>query len=100
MCNIDNPINVWPIHTSFECKKLGHIHFLMQVLLPFNVVRFRCIHSDVALVHSVVLRKRNFAILGEWLPGVHYLELKCMVECSSVQIFCPLSGSGKLLGGC
>ena len=56
------------------------MHFLKQVLLPCNVcVRFRCIHNEfthVALVHSAVLRKRNCAILGEWLPGVRYLEAK------------------------
>ena len=42
-------------------------------------VRFRCYtqeFTDVALVHSAVLRKHNFAILGEWLPGVRYLEAK------------------------
>ena len=42
-------------------------------------MRFRCIHDEfthVALVHSAVLRKRNCAILGEWLPGVRYLESK------------------------
>ena len=44
---------------------------------------------DVQLeIHSAVLRKRNFAILGEWLPGVRYLE----VERRSAQRFCPLSG--------
>ena len=32
--------------------------------------------TGVAIVHSAVLRKRNFAILGEWLPGVCYLEAK------------------------
>ena len=30
----------------------------------------------VALVHRAVLRKRNCAILGEWLPCVRYLEAK------------------------
>ena len=42
-------------------------------------VRFRCIHNEfteVAFVYSAVQRKRNFAILGEWLPGVRYLEAK------------------------
>ena len=31
---------------------------------------------EVVLVHSAVRRKRNFAILGEWLPGLRYLEAK------------------------
>ena len=58
---------------SFECKKLGHIHFLK---LPCN----ECAHDEfthVALVHSAVLRKRNCAILGECVAsGVRYLEAK------------------------
>ena len=64
---------------SFECKKLVHVHFLKQVLLPCNaceVSLYTQEFTDVALVHSAVLRKRNFAILGEWLPGVRYLEAK------------------------
>ena len=87
---------------SFECKKLVHVHFLKQVLLPCNaceVSLYTQEFTDVALVHSAVLRKRNFAILGEWLLGV---RKKCMVERRSAQRFCPLSGIGKrpLLGGC
>ena len=85
MCNIGNPINniiVCPIHTfsmSFECKKLVHVHFLKQVLLPCNACEVSLYTHDVALVHSAVLRKRNFAaILGEWLPGVRYLEAKML----------------------
>ena len=57
-------------------------------------MRFRCIidnyglsylwlctqeFTDVALVHSAVLRKRNFAILGEWLPGVRFSEVANVV---------------------
>ena len=45
-------------------------------------MRFRCIHNEfshVALVHSAVLHNRNFAILGEWLSGVCYLEAKMYV---------------------
>ena len=61
---------------SFECKKLVHVHFLKQVLLPCNACEVSLYTHDVALVHSAVLRKRNFAILGEWLPGVRYLEAK------------------------
>ena len=42
----------------------------------FNACEVSLYTHDVALVHSAVLRKRNFAILGEWLPGVRYLEAK------------------------
>ena len=67
-----------PIHTSSVSyhSELGCIHFLKQVLLP---VRFRCTHNEfthIALVHSAVIRKRNCAILGDWLPGVCYLRGK------------------------
>ena len=77
---------------SFECKKLVHVHFLKQVhvhflkqvhvhflkqvLLPCNTCEVLLYTHDVALVHSAILHKRNFAILGEWLPGVRYLEAK------------------------
>ena len=50
--------------------------FSKQVLLPCNACEVLLYTHDVALVHSAVLRKRNFAILGEWLPGVRYLEAK------------------------
>ena len=50
--------------------------FSKQVLLPCNACEVPLHTHDVALVHSAVLRKRNFAILGEWLPGVRYLEAK------------------------
>ena len=30
----------------------------------------------VEFLHSAVLRKRNCAILREWVPGVRYLEVK------------------------
>ena len=55
------------------------IHFLKKYFFLITRVRFRCIHNKithVALVHSAVLRKRNCAILGEWFPGVRYLEVK------------------------
>ena len=61
---------------SFKCKKLANVHFLKQVLLPCNACEVLLYTHDVALVHSAVLRKRNFAILGEWLSGVRYLEAK------------------------
>ena len=61
---------------SFECKKLVNVHFLKQVLLPCNACEVSLYTHDVTLVHSAVLRKRNFAILGEWFPGVRYLEAK------------------------
>ena len=84
---------------SFECKKLVHVHFLKQVLLPCNaceVSLYTQEFTDVALVHSAVLRKRNFTILGEWLPGVRYLEAK-MHGGSAVRrkdfVRCPESGS-------
>ena len=79
MCNIGNPINCLSnthFSMSFECKKLVHVHFLKQVLLPCNACEVSLYIHDVALVHSAVLRKRNFANLGEWLPGVGYLEAK------------------------
>ena len=81
---------------SFEYKKLVHVHFLKQVLLPCNaceVSLYTQEFTDVALVHSAVLRKRNFAILGEWLPGVRYLEVKCMAERRKDFVRCPESGS-------
>ena len=73
-----------PIHTSSVSyhSELGCIHFLKQVLLP---VRFRCTHNEFthdALVQCAVIRKRNCAILGEWLPGVCYLRGN---ECAKVQ---------------
>ena len=63
---------------SFKCKKLVHVHFLKQVLLPCNAYEVLLYTHDVALVHSAVLRKRNFAILGECLPGARYLEAKIL----------------------
>ena len=87
-----------PIHTSSVSYELGCIHFLKQVLLP---VRFRCTHNEfthVALVHSAVIRKRNCAILGDWLPGVCYLRGKNVRRpWSAVRrkdfVRCPESGS-------
>ena len=85
---------------SFECKKLVHVHFLKQVLLPCNaceVSLYTQEFTDVALVHSAVLRKRNFAILGEWLPAGCPLFRGKNARWSAVRrkdfVRCPESGS-------
>ena len=76
------------------------VHFLKQVLLPCNACEVSLYTQEftgVALVHSAVLRKRNVAILGEWLPGVRYLDLFKNAWWSAVQrkdfVRCPESGS-------
>ena len=50
-----------------------------------NVVRF--VHE---LVRKIVLCKRNCAVLGEWLPSVHYLEAFGVIFLSAT---CPESRS-------
>ena len=81
---------------SFKCKKLVHVHFLKQVLLPCNACEVLLYTHDVAFVHSAVLRKRNFAILGEWLPGIPLFRGK-NAWWSAVRrkdfVRCPESGS-------
>ena len=55
MCNIDNPINCLAntSSVSYECKKLGRIHFLKQVLLPCNACAISLYTlTHVALVHA------------------------------------------------
>ena len=52
------------------------MHFLKQVLLPCNACEVSLYTQEFTDVALAVLRKRNFAILGEWLLGVRYLEAK------------------------
>ena len=64
---------------SFECKKLVHVHFLKQALLPCNACEVRCIDKNLLTLRSYIAPYCASATLCNFrgvASSVRYLEAK------------------------